>query len=326
MMNILVTGGTGFIGKWLVDELVNSQQHRVTLLVRKGNKDYQSNEDIIVHEVDFAKDELGEYFFGQDVCIHLIGKLGGYGVNKEEFDFVNIELTKKILDICIVNKIKQFIYCSTPGVQGFGHRLAAEEDEYNPRNDYERTKMVAEKLVIDRCTHEKFIYTIIRPDFVYGPGDDRRVKLYKNIQNKKFILTTKGDSYMTPTYITDVAQGIIKAIDNTSAYNQIFNLSADQEVTVLEYLNTIAQCTDSKLIHINIGYFLSSLLAGMIERIYSVLFHKEAFVTKNKIDFLAIDHSVSCAKAKRLLGYCPKVSLQEGMLETIAWCKKNNLL
>lgn len=325
-MNVLVTGGTGFIGRWLVKELVESNQYNVTMLIRNGKKETVNMNNVTVYEVDYEKEELQNYFKGQDVCIHLIGKLGGYGVDKQEFDFVNIELTRKILIACKDMGVTQFIYCSTPGVQGFGKRLALETDEYNPRNAYEKTKMIAEKEIIDFCRDVGLVYTIIRPDFVYGPGDTRRVKLYKNIEKGKFILTTSGKSYLHPTYISDVVQGLIKPIGNEAAYNEIFNISALEDVTAKTYLSTIAKYTNSKLIHINISYLFSIILAIFLEIVFSCIFHKEAFVTKNKIDFLALDHSTSSEKAMQLLDYKPTVSLDEGMRRTIEWCKENNLM
>ena len=327
-MKILVTGATGFIGKWLVSELINQRKHEIIALVRRDS-DVNKLKDIkglSLIEVDYGNQNLSKNFENVDVCIQLIGQMGEFGVEEERFVDVNVNLTYRILNICEEKGVKQFVFCSTPGVQGFGKRKAKEEQPYAPRNVYEKTKVMAEEAIINFCKTSKIKYTIIRPDFVYGPGDMRRVKLYKNIKNKKFILTTNGKSFLHPTYITDVTQGFIKSIGNAKAYNEIFNISAEQDVTSLQYLKTIAECTESRLIHINIGYRISIIVATLIECIYKTFVHREAFVTKNKIDFLALNHSTSNDKAQKLLGYIPQVDVAEGMRRTIAWCKDENLL
>lgn len=328
-MNVIVTGANGFIGRWLVDELIKQDGIKVTALVRKGSNQIglqQNNTNLVIEEVDYGQEETKEKFYNQDICIHLIGQMGKYGVSKEQFENINVQLTVKILQWCEHAKVEQFVFCSTPGVQGFGHRLAKEEDVYAPRNFYEKTKVQAEQEIISFCRTANIKYTIIRPDFVYGPGDYRRVKMYKNIMYKKFVLTTNGNSYLHPTYILDVIQGFIKSLGNIQAYNQIFNISAEKDVTALEYLETIAKCVDSKLIHMNIGYALSSIVASIVEILYSKLLQKDAFVSKNKIDFLAIDHSTSNQKAKKLIAYAPEYDITKGMRQTIQWCRQENLL
>lgn len=151
---------------------------------------------ISIKEVDYQQDAAKEVFENQDVCIHLIGVLGSYGVRQEIYESVNVELTLRILKWCREADVKQFVFCSTLGVQGFGHRLVVEEEKYAPRNCYEKTKASAEKEIIAFCKDKKMQYTIIRPDFVYGPGDIRRVKMYQNIKNSKFVLITNGRSYL----------------------------------------------------------------------------------------------------------------------------------
>ena len=327
-MKILVTGATGFIGQWLIPELIKQCKHEIVALVRKeSNIDKLKNEkELSIIEVDYENTNLSNIFKNIDVCIYLIGQMGKFGVLEEKFVDVNVNLTNKILSICEEKGVKQFIFCSTPGVQGFGNRMATEEQPYAPRNAYEKTKVMAEEAIIAFCKTSNIKYTIIRPDFVYGPGDMRRIKLYRNIKNKKFILTTNGKSFLHPTYITDVTQGFIKSIGNAKAYNEIFNISAEKDVTSLQYLKTIAECVESKLIHINIGYRISIVAALLIEGIYKSFIHREAFVTKNKIEFLALDHSTSNDKAQELLGYIPQVDLAEGMRRTIEWCKDEDLV
>jgi len=327
-VNLIITGANGFIGIHLIHELMKFENYHITALVRIGcNKNgLQENANLSVVEIDYAQEKTKNVFFHQDICIHLIGKMGEYGVTKDQFEDINVNLTMKILEWSEQAGIRQFIFCSTPGVQGFGHRLAVEEEKYAPRNLYEMTKVEAEKNIISFCKNAHIKYTILRPDFVYGPGDRRRVKMYRNIRKKKFVLTTNGQSHLNPTYISDVTQGFIKSIDNRYAYNQIFNLSSAEDVTALEYLMVIAECVGSKLIHINLGYKLSHTIAAIIEKIYDKILKKDGFVSTNKIDFLAIDHSTSIEKAKRMIGFTPEYNIRDGIRKTVEWCEKENLL
>ncbi|HJA92812.1 MAG TPA: NAD(P)-dependent oxidoreductase [Candidatus Eisenbergiella merdipullorum] len=329
MKKIVISGANGFIGSWLIKGLSQKGQYQIWALVRKNSNisNIFGIEDVNIVKVDYDNTEcLEEILLGKDVFIHLIGQMGAYGISEEIYEKVNIELTEKMLALCEKSGVKQFIFCSTPGVQGFGHRLAKEEDAYAPRNPYEKTKMQAELSIIKFCHGASIKYTIIRPDFVYGPGDYRRVKMYRNIQNKKFVLTTSGKSYLHPTYILDVVQGFEKSIGNQNAFNEIFNISAEKDVTALEYLNAIADYVQSSLIHINVGYGLSILSAGMIELFYKFFSKKEAFVSKNKIDFLSIDHSTCNEKAKEKIDYHPEFPIRKGMSATIEWCRQENLL
>lgn len=328
-MNVVITGANGFIGSWLIKELIKEKKHMIYALVRKGSNrsTLPISKQLFVLEVDYADTcQLENICKDKDIIIHLIGQMGQFGVTEKTYYQVNVELTKLLLEVSEKAGIKQFIFCSTPGVQGFGHRLAKEEEAYAPRNKYEETKVLAEQCIKTFCEKSTVTYTIIRPDFVYGPGDSRRVKMYRSIQRKRFVLTANGKSYLHPTYISDVTQGFIKAIGNLQASNQIFNISAAKDVMASEYLKTIADNVGSQLIHINIGYKLSCFLAGFVETVCKKLMKKEAFISKNKIDFLALDHSTSNEKAISLLGYNPQVSLQDGMKRTIQWCKDNELM
>lgn len=326
-MKIVVTGVTGFIGKNFMESVKNDQNQYLCLVRGTSNTAYLKDyPNVSVQKSSFHYDELCSFCRQADVVIHMAGQMGGYGIPFEAYDRVNCRMTSDITKACIENGVRQLIYLSTPGVQGFGKRLCEEKEAYAPRNMYEETKVKAEKIIINAAADSDLKYTILRPDFVYGPGDYRRIKMYKTIKEKKFVLTTSGKAYIHPTYVQDVVQGILLAVSNSNAYNEIFNLSADKDISVQEYLEIIAAYFQVKVIKINIGYTLSVIMAAMIDKFYRVFLHKEGFVSKNKIDFLAIDHSTSNKKAKRMLHFQPQYSFQEGFCKTMEWCEKEYLL
>ncbi len=159
-MNIVVTGANGFIGRWLITELAQYEKYQITALIRKGsNKSGMAEgQRISIKEVDYQQDAAKEVFENQDVCIHLIGVLGSYGVRQEIYESVNVELTLRILKWCREANVKQFVFCSTPGVQGFGHRLAVEKEKYAPRNCYEKTKASVDIVLLKEIPHYIFRY------------------------------------------------------------------------------------------------------------------------------------------------------------------------
>lgn len=327
-MKIAITGATGFIGKNFINQ-INECENEYICIVRKSSniKNELNKSNVEKKIIDFEQEqELVGGLKDVDVVIHMVGKMGEYGTPYEEYEKINCILTRKIVQACVKKSVKQFIYLSTPGVQGFGNRLAVEEEKYAPRNQYEITKVKAEEIIIDELADTEVKYTIIRPDFVYGPEDYRRIKMYKNIRDKKFVLTTSGKSYLHPTHVYDVVQGINCCIANPNAHNQIFNISAENDITVEKYLNIIAEYFNTRIIKINIGYKLSCIFAFLIEKACNILLKRDGFVSKNKIDFLSLDHSTSCEKAKMLLGYSPQYDFKNGFKNTMNWIEENNLL
>lgn len=142
-MNVVITGANGFIGSWLIKELIRESDHMIYAFIRRGSNrtELPTDERLSIIEINYNdKCKLEEVLKNKDIVIHLIGQMGAYGVAEKSYYQVNVELTKMLLEISEKVGIKQFIFCSTPGVQGFGHRLAEEEEVYAPRNEYEKNK------------------------------------------------------------------------------------------------------------------------------------------------------------------------------------------
>lgn len=324
-MKALITGGTGFVGRYLVREL-SERGFTCRLLVRqKSQTDWLNDIDNIELWQGDVADPPTLVDIGKDVDIvfHLAALLGDWPIAPEEIMRINKEGTRNIL--AALTSVEQFIFCSTPGVQGFGYKRAKECLPYHPRGIYERSKVAAEKIVMRMCVEKKINWTILRPDFVYGPDDLRRIPLYKKIAQRKMYILGSGKACLTPTYIEDVIQGFINCIDNENAANNIFNISGET-LTVEKYLGTIAKISGSTLPRIRIPLVVCYSAAFLCELLYKSLLKKEPPITTNRVAFLTQHHGTDNQKAHNLLNFKPAFSFREGIEKTIAWCKSEGHL
>jgi len=323
-MKILLTGGTGFIGQHLAKALIEAG-YEVNCLIRNPDlKDrLPTNAHVFLGDLSDVR-AVPECMKDVDVVIHVAAQLGHYGIPRDTCYAVNHLATVALLEMAIDHQVSQFIFCSAPFVVGLGGRLSLEDAPYAPKGDYSESKALAEKSIQEKG-RGKIHCTILRTSYVYGPGDTRRLPLYRGIMRKRFALTTNGKAWLQPTYVSDIVNGFLLAIKNEKAYEQIINLGG-RECTAREYLECIADAVGSKLIRVNIGYPLSVLCAGIIDFFSRLFFGKPGFVTKSRIDFLSLDHSCNIDKAKKLLGYTPQVSLEEGIASTIRWAKDKGYL
>ena len=325
-MNILITGSTGFVGEHLVEALCHQGHHCVCLVrdIAKAQRTFLDFKNIDFLPGDITNPEsLNNIPAGIDYVFHLAALLGDPKNSESEISAANYAGTKNLVDK--LNNVRGFVFVSTPGVQGFGYKAATEDLPYNPRGPYEASKVAAEKLVMVTCSTKHIRWTILRPDFVYGPGDLRRISLYKKIARNKMYIIGDGQAILTPTYIADVVQGCLKCLNNPNAEDNIFNISGDA-VTVEQFLGAIAGELNVVLPRMKIPLGLSKLSAFLCELIFPNILKKEPLITRSRVAFLTMDHGTSSQKARNLLNYKSTFSLPKGMKETINWCKVNKLL
>jgi len=327
-VNLLISGATGFIGSHLVVTLAKDGYH-CKCLVRKTSdisklKDSRNVEFVYGDITD--KTSLESAVKDVDVVYHLAAQIGKWGIPDETFFSVNVEGTRNLLEAAYKSQVRHFVFCSTPGVQGKGHRQAPETLPFRPPYIYELTKSEAEKIVTGFHGKRKNLsVTILRPDFVYGPGDMRRLTLYRTIKHKRFYLIGRGGSVLHPTYIDDAIQGFLKVAKNPVSFGEIYNIAGLYSMTVKEYVETIAGALGVSLPRLRVPRALAGG-AAWVSEFLSNLRGKELFLSKSKIEFLTTDHGSDISKAVAQLGYSPKVEFEEGMRRTIDWYCRQDLL
>lgn len=330
-MNALVTGGTGFLGRHMINALLE-RGCAVTLLARSpgkpdkpGEMNILSHPDLTVWKGDITRPtSITGITKNIDVIYHFAAQLGEWGLPHERFYSVNVQGTQNLLNECRKNPRSRFIFISTPGVQGKGHRMAKESLPYNPPYIYEKTKCEAEKQVIAHHRSYGLPMGIIRPDFVYGPGDYRRLSLYRAILHKRFFIIGTGKTILHPTYVDDVIQGILCIGDHQTGANDIFNLAGPEQLTVESYVEIMARVMGVSPPGIRIPLPIGKLAATISEKM-AVFTGKAPFISHSKIEFLTHDHGSDISHAKDA-GFSPRYGFEDGFKKTIRWAKKNNLL
>jgi len=320
---ILVTGASGFLGSSLTEALC-SKGYMVRCLVRKSS-------DISFLKrlgVEFAygdvtdKPSLSNALRGVNAVFHLAGLLGKWRVSKEVYHNIHAGGTETLIDICLQQGIRRFIYCSSSGVLGPLQSLANEHSPYNPSNPYEQAKAAAEKIVLAH-KHDLDV-TVIRPGLVYGPRDMHMLPLFKSIKKRRFFIIGDGKALLHPVYIKDLNQGFLLSLENSKAAGEVYLIGGERPVTVEEFVSLVSEYLGSKASFRHVPLWCAKLLASIAESSGRLLGF-EPPLTHSRVKFFTENRAFSCSKVKEDLGYIP-ASLEYGLRETIAWyCQEGYL-
>ena len=284
MPKILLFGGSGFIGK----HLINKMNGKYDFLSLSRNLEDNSMCSKIA---DILKPESYEPFLeNTETIINLIGQIGP---NLEQFTSANLTGSLNLLNSAVKYNVKNIILISTTNVYGENNNSPSKEtDILSPESNYGIIKMMNEKLY----EHFSKIYginvTILRLSGVYGPGKIKGFfpQMFNAINDKTIILKlyNNGNQLRDFVYIDDIIDGILKSINHNSSGFNIFNLSSSNRYSIKEIISIAEKLSNS---HIGVEYIA------------------EKFDAK----CLWADNS----KAKLVLNFDPKISLNSGIQKTL---------
>ncbi|MFH1785018.1 MAG: NAD(P)-dependent oxidoreductase [Candidatus Micrarchaeota archaeon] len=320
-MRLLITGATGFIGNALVRELIN-KRYKVRIFTRTSRFKIDSIDAIVGDITDL--DSCKKACEGIDVVIHCAGVLGGWGIANQKFWDVNVNGTENMLKAASEAKVKKFIHISSCGVFGpmEDEQIANENCPYNPTNIYEKTKIEGEKIVLKYA--KKIPIIIIRPDFVYGPGDLHLLKLFKTVKERRFVFFNDGKSKLHPTYINDLVVSILSATKSKKAVGETFNIAGPRPVTVKEFITTMAKALGVGPPTLSIPSPIPEIAGFVLDNSWGLV--AKPPLTLSQVKYLTKNRTTNWEKAKKILRYKPKTDVVTGMRNTVKWYRENNLL
>lgn len=294
-MKIIVTGGAGFIGSNVVQTLQKSHDVTIFDFKKPTNVDcefIQGNIKDSERVINSIKD--------CDIVIHLAATLGV--VNTEANPVLTLDTnmggTRNVLEACRINKIKKIIFSSSSEVYGEPLKIPMEEtDKPIPITTYGISKFAAEEYIKAYSRNYGLRYTIFRLFNVYGDeqATDWVLPEFVNnaVTNQDIIIHGDGSQIRAFCYVTDVSRAFSLALDK--ANNEILNIgNNDEPISIKELANRIVR------------------LASSNSAIKFIRF-EEAKRNRNEI----MVRIPNIDKAKRMLGYKPRISLDDGIIKVI---------
>lgn len=320
MKTILVTGGTGFTGSHLVRSLV-ADGERVRVVSRDANRARQH----LPPEVDVIEGDLSDpataprAVRGCRLVYHLAGSFRETSINDERHREIQVDGTRHLLNASLDQGVDRFIHTSTIGVLGhIQHPPADENAPYAPGDIYQKTKVEAERMVLAVHAQTGLPVTVIRPASIYGPGDLRFLKLFKAIKKRIFAMLGSGKVLLHPVFISDLTAGFRLAAEEPEAVGEVFILGGGENVTLNDLAEAVADEVHVPHPRFHVPALPFQLAGSLCEKICIPLGIKPP-IFRRRVDFFTKSRGFTIEKARRLLGYEPKVKLHEGLAATANW-------
>lgn len=323
-MRIFVTGATGFIGAHFVERAL-AEGHQVIGLYRSdGPSQRACIENLRARGADLRRGDIlkPESFAaaldGVDRVCHFAAAFRESGADEAYFDRMNVEGTTNVAQAAAAKGVKRFVHCGTAGI--YGQRVAGTIDEktpIRPWNSYERSKFAADERVREIASAAAAMeYVILRPSAVYGPRDERLLKLFRSVAKGRFPLFGRGEGRRHMIYVTDLADAFLRACTAQSAANQELIIAGPKAVPLHELLQTIARAANRPGFGPRLPLKPMLALAAMVEDTCKVLKINPP-IYRRRMDFYLNDAAFDSKQAQAVLGWQPKVDLAEGFAATL---------
>lgn len=322
-MEILVTGGTGFLGQHLAHVLLASGHH-----IRLLGRDFAQTQALIAAGVIPVAADLRDREAVSAACagvevVYHVGALSAPWGKRADFYHINVGGTEAVLAGCRQASVRRLIYVSSPSVVFDGrdqHNLS--EDAPYPRrfvSAYSLTKKLGEDLVNAAAAHMQIV--ILRPKAIFGPGDRAMLpRLLTVARQKRLPQIGNGRNLVDLTYVENVVHALILALDASAAVGKTYTITNDEHVPLWDVIYSILGQLGlaTNLRQLPLAAVLAA--AGLME-LRAAVTGKEPLLTRYSAAILARTQTYDISAARSDLGYVPRISVSEGIKLTLETLK-----
>jgi nucleoside-diphosphate-sugar epimerase len=325
-MDILVTGGTGFLGRHLARALLE-RGHRVRLMGR----DFSAAGDLVAAGAAPVAADLRDRGAVIQACagagaVYHAGALSAPWGRSADFHAINVGGTAAVIAGCKAHGVGRLIYVSSPSVifDGRDHYDLTEAVPYPRRfaSVYSLTKKLGEDLV--NAAAPELSAVIARPKAIFGPGDQALLpRLIAAARQRRLPQIGDGANLVDLTYVENVAHALVLALDAPAAIGKTYTITNGEHARLWDVIRYVLGRLGlpAELRRVPIGAALAA--AGLME-LRARLAGTEPLLTRYTAALLGRSQTYDISAARRDLAYAPRISLAEGIERTLAALIREN--
>lgn len=330
-MKVLVTGANGFIGREIVDELIENNH----FVIGSGRNDIKTAKNM--KNYDFLQADITDYktlskleaFKEIGTIIHSAGLAHQFGETpREEFQAVNVKGTENILRLAVALKIKHFILIGSTAIYGIvsaenSKRISVkitEETAPNPQTLYAESKLESENVCRRICEENKIPLTIFRLAPVIGGANvGNAARLISAIDKNRFVWIGSGTNLKTLIYKRDVARACVRLIEKKRGATEIFNLAAPP-IPMKDFVKEISVNLNKKILPVKIP---ASLLRKVFRLNAKILKVKKIDKIGDTVEKWLSEDVYTADKIAESYQFRPQTTINEAVAEQVNYYKKN---
>ena len=327
-MHILVTGGGGFLGRYICEQLI-ARGDQVRSFGRGSYPELETIGVEVVHGDLRDAEKVSVACRGIDCVIHSAA-LAGIGLKPHRFEQTNVLGTENILAACREHDVERLVYTSSPSVTFSGQdQRGVDESAPYPAQwlaHYPRTKALAEQSVL-ASDHPRSC--ALRPHLIWGPRDGHLIpRLLARARSGRLRRVGDGTNLVDITYVENAAAGHLLAVDalakeNSPLTGKAYFLSQGEPVNCWKWIDQVLHLAGLPGVNKEVSLEWAWRIGTVCEAAYRFLsLEKEPPMTRFLASQLATSHWFDLSAARRDFGYEPKISTAEGMRRLGEWLKE----
>lgn len=324
----LITGAAGFIGSHIVDALVNRRK-RVRILIREHSDttniaEHLDRGSVEVVYGDLHSREILTEALADCTFICNAAALTDLSATLDALIHTNVTALDALLETASRIPLKRFVQISSIGAFDKSHPIIDESTPLAPINNYDRSKIEGEEVALRYWRERGVPVTILEPSAVFGP----RVRigfdyLLEMLDSGKMRYPVNEHTKLNMLYVGDLVQAVERAFEVPAAIGERFVIGAETSHTYRYIIELAARELGVPPPHKHVPFFVAKCYA-LISEIASKLRREKPSLTVSYFDYITNDIILDISKAKRILGFKPSYSLEQGMKAMVAWFRNKN--